>query len=151
VRRLSGEPHEPGVRAVETFPGQGAQTAPRVRGHLVFLLDQQAGRAGKDQGSAASRRDRADGADDEERPRVIEVQFTGVVPVPVPGRHLPGAGLGKGDEGTAPLSRRRRPGGRAEQVVEDAAYPFGQDPGLMGSRLAAFRSSARENTCLTTT
>jgi hypothetical protein len=56
----------------------------------------------------------------------------------VPGRQLPGARLGKGDEGAAPVSRRR-PGGLAEQVVEDAAYPLGQDPGLEAIALGGFQ------------
>jgi hypothetical protein len=78
---------------------------------------------------SASRRDRADEADDEQRPGPVEVQFAGIVPVPVPGRQVPGPGLGKGDEGSAPVSRRR-PGGLAEQIVQDAAYPPGEHLGL---------------------
>jgi hypothetical protein len=60
---------------MEPFPGRGTRTAPLARGDPAFLLDQQAGRAGKDQGSAASRLDRADEADNEQRPRLIEVRF----------------------------------------------------------------------------
>jgi len=48
------------------------------------------------------------------------------------------ARLGKGDEGTAPVSRWR-PGGLAEQVVEDAADPLGQDTGLGGIALGGFQ------------
>jgi hypothetical protein len=69
---------------------------------------------------------------------VIEVQFSRVVAVPVPGRHVPGARLGKGDEGTAPVSRRR-PGALAEQVIEDATYPLGQDPDLGGIALGGLQ------------
>jgi hypothetical protein len=58
--------------------------------------------------------------------------------VPEPGRHLPGARLGKGDNGTAPVFRRR-PGGLAQQVIEDAAYPLGQDFGLDGIVLGVFQ------------
>src|ERR1700761_1005175 len=66
------------------------------------------------------------------------MQITKVVPVPEPGRHLPGARLGKGDDGAAPVSRRR-PGGRAEQVIEDAAHLSGQDPGLDRVTLGGFQ------------
>jgi hypothetical protein len=123
---------------VEPFPDLGARTVPPAPGNVAFLLDQQAGRPGKDQGSATFRRDRADEADDEQRPRVIEVQFAGIVPVPVPRWQLPGTRLGKGDEGAAPVSRRR-PGALAEQIVEDTAYPLGQDPGLNGIALGGFQ------------
>jgi hypothetical protein len=53
-------------------------------------------------------------------------------------RHLPGARLGKGDDGTAPVFRRR-PGGLAEHVIEDAAYPLGQDSGVDGIALGGFQ------------
>jgi hypothetical protein len=56
----------------------------------------------------------------------------------MPGRHLPGARLGKGDEGTAPVARPR-PGVLAEQVVEDAAHPLSQDLGLEGIALGGFQ------------
>ena len=39
-------------------------------------------------------------------------------------RHLPGARLGKGHDGTAPVFRRR-PGSLAEQIIEDAADLLG--------------------------
>src|SRR5262249_48964379 len=63
---------------------------------------------------------------------------TRIVPVPEPGRHLPGARTGEGDEGTSPVSGRR-PGGFAEQIIEDAAYPPGQDLGLDGIALGGFQ------------
>ena len=69
---------------------------------------------------------------------MIEVQFARIVPVPEPGRHLSGARTGKGDEGTAPVPGRW-PGGLAEQVVEDTAYPPGQDRGLGGIALGGFQ------------
>jgi hypothetical protein len=141
------------VRAVEPVPVRGDRAEPLARGKPEFLLDQQAGRPGKDHGSAAARRDRADEADDEERPQLVEVQFSGVVPVPEPHWHLPGSGLGKGDQGAAPVARGC-PGIPAEQVVDYAAHPRGQDPvtggialgGLQVTlELAPGRSVARTN------
>src|SRR5580700_10446476 len=66
------------------------------------------------------------------------MQFTRIVPVPVPRRQLPGPRLRKGDEGTAPVSRRR-PCRLAEQVVEDATHPLGEDPGLDGVALGGLQ------------
>src|SRR6185437_16924064 len=132
------------MRAVEPVPVRGDRTVPLAGRHPAFpldlldLLDQQARRSGKDHGSAASWRDRADEANNEQRSRATEVQFTRVVPVPEPLWHIPRAWLGEGNQRASPVSRRR-PGGRAEQVVEDSAYPLGQDPGLNGVALGGFQ------------
>jgi hypothetical protein len=66
------------------------------------------------------------------------VQFRRIVPVPELRRYLPDARLGKGDDGTAPVFRRR-PGGLAEQVIEDAAYLLAQDSGVDGIALGGFQ------------
>jgi len=112
--------------------------SPAGFGQSPFLPDQQAGRAGQIRVPPPRGRERADEVTTKQRRRVIEGGLSGIVPVQSWEAPPKVPGSREGDEGTAPVPRRRpgRPEGRSSKTPRAPARSRSRTGGDRAWRLS---------------